>query len=167
MRDTNVDHHTAVKTMWRSGNYGTATFPHDDLDVYDEMIAELLPSHIPDPPNALLSSVPSSFNETCIVFIGETADPSSDDQYGAITSHHPSADLLLGPPTFVVSSDVAGDAGSSPLEEGDTGAHVNKFSGDRVRRRKVPRGSIPTTQFELDESADDLHPPAWKKSRLA
>lgn len=165
MHDTNVDHHTAVKTMWRSGNYGTATFPHDDLDVYDEMIMEVLYIHIPDQPSDILPSVQRSLTNTAG---GETAYVQSDDTYVPDPIHYPSAD---GPSRLppAVPFDVPGIRGSPQPVESNSCTYATNYFQDHVRHRKLPRSMIPSilTEFEEDDSARDEDKPVLKKSRLA
>lgn len=169
MQDTNVDHETAVRTMRRSARYGTAVFPHDDQDIYDEMIVELLSSHNPKKPNDPSPGVRNSVNGTISVVGRERGGSPSDDGADPVSSPTYRADKIPSNCTIVIPSDVVSDTGTSQGEKDSVSSAVDHSFHQRRRRRKLPRSMIPTILTESEEldSASGEDTPVWKKCRLA
>ena len=166
MHDTHADHHTAVRTMRRSGRYGTAVFPYDDKDVYDEMILEVLFSCDSNSPGDLSPSAPNSLSERASMLIGEAvASLSDDDQIEAMPPAQ-SADASPSITALATPSDAGNDVANPQKEQNETGSDI-AISFDRgPRRRKLPRSMIPIilTEFQGGDRGDDH---VLKKLRLA
>lgn len=169
MDDTHVDHHTAVRTMRRSGRYGATAFPYDDQDVYDEMIKELVPPQDSDAPRDQFTVLPSSLNETASVLSGHAGHALSDDDHAPDVSLAQPADPFAPITILTIPSDVDGDAGSSQMEQRNSGSDVANSVDLRSRRRKLPRSMIPIilTKVEEEDSSGDDEKLVLKKRRLA
>ena len=167
MHDSYVDHYTAVKIMRRSGRYGMAAFPHEDEDIYDQMIAEMLSPPDCDGPSNLSPDVLNTLNETSSTLL---EDKSSSLSGGALVDNiwpapSANADVLVPIP---VQSNVASDVGSSQLGPGDSISDISTVPRQWFRRRKLPRSMIPSilTESEEEGSAGEQDTGAWKKFRL-
>lgn len=150
MQDRNVDHSTAIQIMISSGKYGTSAFSLTQEHVYDQMITEMCPAK----PAKVLNLRPKSLNTSGDVsnafptveveVSGDVTEALSDDTAEAVLASEP-ADSAS---SWLTDEDHDGTNGtdSTPL--------TIEYCTTRVRRRKMPRSSIPSILADAGEEGD-------------
>ena len=159
MYDRITDHYTAVQTMRRSGRYGTAIFPHDDPDIYDDMLSEALAAHGFGDGHA-----PTDVPSGGVVSPAPPGDMVSAFDWGV--SALGDTNTLLTFADHNSESRAVSPTDSDPLE----GSSVSPdFPGTGTRRRKLSRSSMPTILEGIDgeERITNQDHPVSKKARLA
>ena len=169
MDDTHVDHHTSLRTMRRSARYGAAKFPHDDNHGYEDMLLEVLASHVPKPP----SDISLSFAKSLL----QTISHSNEETSATLSGYQPKDSLFSSPSADgngfrnlpIAVRDSPNIAGTSQIEEGCSLSHLFDSFRNRTRRRKLSRSSIPLilTGFKGEDGVGDQETHVSKKARLA
>lgn len=198
MEDRDVDHYTAIQTMISSGRYGTVFFAHNGEDEYDEMLNNAFPP-VPVEPTTLencsggvkieVSGVKSEVT-TADADVEVSGDGYRVSSTQALGGPKVEVSCKLGPEASgEVGPEASGEGGGSmksadcaprrTIGEADELLHRTLQPGQvpsgqestrtRVRRRRMPRSSIPLILTESNEDgrdSDQEGTPSSKKARL-